>query len=144
MGMCPIRCFLRCRRILGGQKTQGLMKGTMKWKIEDDTGTIHIFKITNAYYSPQGKMRLFSPQQWCGQQHKQTGTQASYEGDETKITLTWHDGKYKKTVPIDHDTNVYTMHLSLGYTHHRAHKMLTLLTHAATHEETQERHHKHQ
>ena len=49
-----------------GGTTQGQVKiGTLKWRMEDDNGKIHIFKIPHSYYAPHGGVRLLSPQHWA-------------------------------------------------------------------------------
>ena len=40
-------------------------KGTLRWKIEDDTGRKHTFLIPNSLYIPEGSIRLLSPQHWA-------------------------------------------------------------------------------
>ena len=46
---------------LGGSRTYNVMMGTIKWKVEDDSGKLHTFRIPNSYYVPYGRVRLFSP-----------------------------------------------------------------------------------
>ena len=36
----------------GGSRTYNVMMGTIKWKVEDDSGKVHTFRIPNSYYVP--------------------------------------------------------------------------------------------
>jgi hypothetical protein len=40
------------------------MKGTVKWKIEDDKGQVHTMLIPDTYYHADSPYRLLSPQHW--------------------------------------------------------------------------------
>ena len=33
----------------GGSRTYTVMMGTIKWKVEDDSGKVHTFRIPNSY-----------------------------------------------------------------------------------------------
>ena len=48
----------------GGTKTYNLKMGTLVWKWADNLGKVHKFTIPNSYYSPDGNVRLLSPQCW--------------------------------------------------------------------------------
>ena len=48
----------------GGSRTYNVMMGTIKWKVEEDLGKVHTFRIPNSYYVSDGGVRLFSPQHW--------------------------------------------------------------------------------
>ena len=39
--------------------------GTIKWKVEGDSGKVHTFRIPNSYYVPDGGVRIFSHQHWA-------------------------------------------------------------------------------
>ena len=95
----------------GGTKTAGLKKGTILWKWNDDTGKTHHFKITDSYYSPEGGMRLLSPQHWAKCLRKQTGKVASQLTTEDSITLSWENGEHKRTVKLDDHTNVASLQM---------------------------------
>ena len=74
----------------GGSKTYNVMMRTLKWKIEDDDGKIHTFRIPNLYYVPDGGFRLLSPQHWDKTQEDIKPTQGT--GTTTlsdKVTIFW-------------------------------------------------------
>ena len=48
----------------GGISADELKMGTIIWDWEDDEGKKHSFKIPNSYYTPNGRIRLLSPQHW--------------------------------------------------------------------------------
>ena len=51
----------------GGNMIKATGKGTLKWKIEDDEGKVHIFAINNALYVLQSSLCILCPQQWAKQ-----------------------------------------------------------------------------
>ncbi|GAX15565.1 hypothetical protein FisN_3Hu032 [Fistulifera solaris] len=105
----------------GGTRIDNVRMGTLRWKIEDDSGMLHTFLIPNSYYVPQGGVRLFSPQHWAKSQ-KDTKPRAG-TGETTThdtCTLFWDQRRYKKTVPLDHRTNVATFCLASGYSQYHA------------------------
>ena len=88
--------------ISGNIKVQGV--GTVQWKILDDNGKEHIFKIRDCLYIPQIKIRLLSPQQWSQQrkQEKKSSTSSCTTLADSCV-LQW-DGN-TKTIPLDPATN---------------------------------------
>ena len=97
------------------------MMGTIKWKVEDDSGKVHTFRIPNSYYVPDGGVRLFSPQHWANTQKDRKPTQGT--GSTTladRVTLFWHQRHFYKTVYLDPNTNVATFALAPGYTKYHA------------------------
>ena len=93
------------------------MMGTIKWKVEDDSGKLHTFLIPNSYYVPDGGFRIFSPQHWAKTQKDQKPTQGT--GSTTladRVTLFWHQHHFSKTVYLDPNTNVETFARAPGYT----------------------------
>ena len=60
--------------------------GTVEWNIQDATGMIKILRC-EAYYVPQAKIRLFSPQQ-----HFQDNNGGTLLCDQFKVQLTLFDG----------------------------------------------------
>jgi hypothetical protein len=58
--------------------------------------------IPNAYYVPDGKVRLMSPQHWAQQRSNKDrhgGAGSTTMG--THVELFWDDRKYRRTVPLD-------------------------------------------
>lgn len=56
------------------------MKGTVKWKVQDDTGKTHEILIEDAYYVPEAPISLLCPRQWAQQPMK-------YENEQCFILL---------------------------------------------------------
>lgn len=104
-------------RGFGNSKTVDVMTGTLRWKWLDDDGREHTIRIPNSFYVPSGKMRLMSPQhvaQALSQQGRGTLTETT---DGAQCVLTWGTrSQYRKTIPIDNKTNVFTFHLAPGFT----------------------------
>ena len=48
-----------------GSKTTNVQIGTLRWKWTDDMGVTHTHTIPNSFYSPDGGIRLLSPQHWA-------------------------------------------------------------------------------
>ena len=102
----------------GGSRTKNVMVGTLKWKIEDDDGAVHTFRIPNSYYVPHGGVRLLSPQHWAQHQKDSAGT-----GSETlakTCTLFWKQRQHKRTIPLSVDSNVATINLAPGFSKYHA------------------------
>ena len=102
----------------GGSHIRNIMKGTIQWKWEDDTGKIHQFKIPNSYYVPTGGMRLLSPQHWAQAQIKQRKSRPNGIGCHTyhnKMVLYWNDNNDRSTVPISRENNVATFYTAPGF-----------------------------
>ena len=105
----------------GGSRTYNMMMVTIKWKVEDNSGKVHTFRIPNSYYVLDGEVRLFSPQHWAKTQKDQKPTQGT--GITTladRVTLVWHQRHFSKTVYLDAKTNVATFSLAPGYTKYHA------------------------
>jgi len=76
--------------------------GTVKWKIKDDKGKVHIILLPGTYYAPAGKYKLLCPQHWA-----QTANDNTPQPDGTycvtyasKIVMFWAQRQYKKTIPL--------------------------------------------
>ena len=115
-----------CNRVIkgfGGTRTTNVWQGTIHWSWDDDQGQTHKMVIPNAYYVPEGKVRLLSPQHWA-QTRRKSKDKRSGTGEETtgnRIRLFWDDRKFCRTVPLDKESNnVATFRLSPGYQHFAA------------------------
>ena len=98
-----------------------MMMGKIKWKVEDDSGKVHIFRIPNSYYVLDRGVRLFSPQNWANTQKDWKPTQCT--GSTTiadRVTLFWQQRHFSKAVYLDPNTNVATFALAPGYTKYHA------------------------
>ena len=101
----------------GGSTTTGVMVGTIKWKVFDDEGNQHTFRIPHSYYVQGCGMRLFSPQHWIqsmpdNRKRQGAGCTTNHQG----TLLYWEDKKRNMWVPLSKSTNVSTFHLAPGYT----------------------------
>ena len=61
----------------GGSRTYNVIMGTIKWKVEDDSGKVHTFRIPNSYYVLDRGVRIFSPQHWAKTQKDRKLTQGT-------------------------------------------------------------------
>ncbi len=110
-----------CNKVVtgfGGNTVSNVMTGTIKWRIEDDSGRVHSVHIPNSYYVPDGGVRLMSPQHWS-QVHPHKGS-VTCLNNHKEATLTWSRTGYTKTVAIDPAINVFTFNLAPGYQAYQA------------------------
>ena len=112
-----LRPVKQVRKGFGGSRTYNVMVGTLKWKVEDDSGKVHTFRIPNYYYVPDEGVRLFRPQHWTKTQKDWKLTQGKSSTTlSDRVTLFWHQHHFSKTVYLDPSTNVATFSLATGYT----------------------------
>jgi hypothetical protein len=79
----------------GGSRTTGARQGTLQWRIADDSGTIHTFRIPKSYYVPAAEYRLLSPQHWAQAMHSnRQRSGCDTNGVHTK--LYWMDANHKQ------------------------------------------------
>ena len=105
----------------GGSRTYNVIMGTIKWKVEDDSGKVHTFRIPNSYYVTDGGVRLFSPQHLAKTQKDRKPTQGTGSTNlADQVTLFWQQRHFFKTVYLDPNTNVATFSLAPGYTKYHA------------------------
>ena len=50
---------------ISGYTDIGMMRGTIKWDLKDDTGQTHCIKLPGSYYVPGATSRILSPQHWA-------------------------------------------------------------------------------
>ena len=81
--------------------------GTIEYKIQNDKGETAILSIAEAFYVPDLKTRLISPQQLCSQY---PGTK--YQGDDKSFTFSWQH--HNKTVAISKTNNLPILHTKAG------------------------------
>ena len=101
-----------------GVTTSNIKMGTIKWKWSDDQGRDHVHIIPNSYYSPDGKMRLLSPQHWARTKDgnkKEDHLQTRCITTSKHVQLIWGEGKYIKTIPLGDKDNVATLYSSPSY-----------------------------
>jgi hypothetical protein len=94
--------------------------GTFKFKIKDNSGKTHKIRVPNTLYLPELRRCLLSPQHLAQEARDNyplpRGTWM--ESDEKNCVLIWGQGKYKKTIPFNPNSNVLSMYsasLSLTY-----------------------------
>jgi hypothetical protein len=94
--------------------------GTFKFKVEDNNGKTHKIRVLNTLYLPELRRCLLSPQHWAQEAGDNypllRGTRM--ESDEQNCVLIWGQGKYKKTIPFNSNSNVpimYSTSLSFAY-----------------------------
>ncbi len=116
----PTRVNVSVRGI-GGSVTANLV-GTVKWSIEDDSGVVHTFLITNTFYNADSPYRLLSPQhlaQVLGDDFpKRRGTWCGTFGD--AIELYWDQNKYQRTITLSIASNIGLFKSAPGYTRFHA------------------------
>eukprot|EP00978_Attheya_sp_CCMP212_P023149 scaffold70211_cov63-Attheya_sp.AAC.2 len=92
---------------MGGQ-VLAVKKGTVKWRIEDDDGKVHVITLPGTLYAPKAPFRLLSPQHWSQQandnhpQHRGTWC-ATYQDS---VMLQWSQRRFTRTIPYCPRSNV--------------------------------------
>ena len=91
--------------------------GTVKWKIEDDSGCVHEIHIKNTLFVSESKQRLLCPQQWAQQaQDNQPNKRGTFAiQDEDCIELHWDQDRFCKTIPWDRSTNTALMRSATSF-----------------------------
>ena len=96
----------RIKGIVG--HAQATHKGTVQWKIEDNTGRVHLIHIKDTYYMTDMPNQILSPQHFA---QVENDHHPSLEGmglitHSKNITLFWGQSKYAKTTPLDKNLNI--------------------------------------
>jgi len=78
-------------------------KGTWKFRIADQQGTVHNVMIPNTLFASEAPYHLLSPQHWSQQSKDPKGTYCIIKQD--KMILFWEGGKLSKQVTLDNDSN---------------------------------------
>jgi hypothetical protein len=100
----------------GGMRVRSIMKGTLRWHWEDDTGQVHQFDIPDSYYVPCSKQRLLSPQHLARiLKSKRSPRGLVCENDADEAKLIWNNGRNARTVPISEYDNCFTFRLAPGF-----------------------------
>ena len=87
--------------------------GTIKWSWLDDEGVVTTHRIPDSYYTPEGGVRLLSPQHLVKPIKDLMG-----KWEDTNVvqcTLYWNKKKQKITIPIASRNNCATFQLAPGY-----------------------------
>ena len=93
---------------LGDLSIKGI--GTVLYKIKNDQNELISLQVKNAFYVPDLKTRLVSPQQLC----QQSKTRCQYEGDAHFFRLRW--GSQSKTIPLSKSNNLPVLNTAPGTT----------------------------
>ena len=96
--------------------------GTVVWKLNDDEGRTHVFKIHGTLYVPGLKNSILSPQHWADQVHANDCTSAWEVTRRDTTTLHWNDGETKRTIPLSKGTNTPIVLPSQGTNQYRLSK----------------------
>jgi hypothetical protein len=88
--------------------------GTFKFKLKDNDGIMHEIKVPNTLFLPDLKRCLLSPQHWVqeARDNYQLPRGTRMESDDKNCILIWGQGKYKKMIPFNPNSNVPIMHLA--------------------------------
>ena len=91
-----------------GGRIPALGIGTMVLNLEDDSGTVHTFKIEDSYYVPKAPINLLCPQQWAKQREDVHGLEdnAHFMAKGTFARMSWGSGTHVMTVSLDDSTNL--------------------------------------
>ncbi len=102
----------------GGSITPITQKGTLAWKMMDDTGVQHEIQLPDSLLVPTSKIRLLSPQHWA-QSAKSAGSDmhpVSCTTLDDRVSITWNGGKHTKTIHLDpKGSNTATLWSIPGY-----------------------------
>jgi hypothetical protein len=103
-----------------GGPAQAKFKGTVRWRIEDDQGKIHVLTLPGTHYAPGLPFRLLSPQHWAQQVGE--GKETYQVTRSTQIELHWgsQGDQHLRTIPLDPRSNVGTFYSAPGYKEYAA------------------------
>ena len=121
----PLRKVNRAIKGFGGERVTEVWIGTILWKICDNKGRVHRFKIPNSYYVPSGGCRLLSPQHWAKSQLGRGISKTHWDGyGETttynKCVLFWDRRQHHLDVTLGPTDNVATFYLAPGFSQFEA------------------------
>jgi hypothetical protein len=95
--------------IHGLGRITAILKGTVRWSIEDNEGIVQHFNIPDTYFCPDLPIQLLSPQHWS----QTTDLPSSHSDvDPHRVTLEW--GNSCKTIPLN-ASNVGILRTASGY-----------------------------
>ena len=94
-------------KAFGGSRVKGVKQGTAVVRMADDEGRIHTFTLPNSYYVPGSKDRLLSPQHLAQAMRQWHKVEVTSTTNADKVVIQW--GQYKRTIPLDEQTNVATV-----------------------------------
>ena len=91
-------------------------RGTVLWKIEDDTGKVHSININGTYYMTGVPNRILSPRHFAqaANDHHPQPEGMGLIINSKNITLFWGQQKYTKTIPLDKSLNIGLIWMAPG------------------------------
>ena len=112
-----LRPIKRKLKGLGGMITD-IQTGTIRWKIQDDQGEIHVIDIPGSLYVKDSPSRLLSPQHWAQSAKdnfpKQNGTWCATYHD--RVVLHWKQRSSQRTISLNPESsNVAALYTAPGY-----------------------------
>ena len=118
----PVKVKGRLKGVAGSMPVT--CKGTVRWYIEDDSGTVHKILLPNTLFVPSAPERLLSPQHWAQARRKRgdspDGTIAITYSD--RVELHWDRQQFCRTILLDSQTNVAHIYSAPGYTKFRTYR----------------------
>ena len=87
---------------------QATHRGTVRWKIKDNAGKVHLININDTYYMVDVPNRILLPQhfsQAANNHHPKPEGMGSITSSKN-ITLFWGQQRYTKTIPLDKNLNI--------------------------------------
>ena len=107
---------------IGGQYVEAKGIGTVKFKLEDDSGKKHTVKIPNTLFVPDMPISLLCPQHWSQQTKDhypvRNGTWCAILPDQ--CILHWDQRQFKRTVKYDEASNTPRFRTASGSELYRA------------------------
>jgi hypothetical protein len=100
-------------RGIGGVQVIATLKGSLRWRINDDDGRTHTFLIKNSFYHKDSPYRLLSPQhlaQTCYDDDRGTWCGTYRDG----VDLHWDHNQYKRSIPLN-ASNIALMRSAPGF-----------------------------
>ena len=95
---------------------QVMHRGTVQWKIEDDTGKVHSININGTYYMAEVPNRILLPQHFAqvANDHRPKPEGTGLITNSKNITFFWGQRRYTKTIPLDKNLNIGLMWTAPG------------------------------
>ena len=96
----------RVNRISGNMVAT--VKGTVRWKLEDDASKVYTLTLKSTYLVHGASARVLSLQhlpQQAHDNHPFAGGTGEFTMDKT-LVHTWNQRRYKKTIPVDPKLNI--------------------------------------
>ena len=103
--------------------------GTVKWKVNDDSGQQHIFEIPGTLYIPKLSSSMLSPQHWSKAMQESSGQRAWESTGHNFTTLNRSNGRYRQMIKLNTNTNTPIMLSSEGSKRYQIYEAIHNATH---------------